>query len=53
LTRAFRPRTEARIIVAPPARAGARIHLEIFTASPAALAAQPPLRSPPTSPVSV
>lgn len=53
LARSFRPRTETRIMSAPAARAGARIHLEIFTASPAALVAQPPLRSPPASPVSV
>src|SRR5688572_21913029 len=53
LSRSFRPRTEARNASAPATQVVARIHLEIFTASSAAPAAQPPLRSPPASPVSV
>jgi hypothetical protein len=53
LARSFRPRTEARSISAPATRVAVRIHIEIFTASSAALIAQPPLRSPPASPVSV
>jgi hypothetical protein len=52
LARSFRPRTDARI-VAVPAAAGARVHIELSAASPAARVAQPPLRSPPASPVSV
>jgi hypothetical protein len=53
LTRSFRPRTEARGVSAPAARIAVRVHTDIFTASCAALIAQPPLRSPPVSPVSV
>jgi hypothetical protein len=49
--RSFRPRTEARFIPAPAVEASVRIHDEIFTAVPVARVAQPPLRSPPTSPI--
>ena len=50
--RSFRPHTnEGRILSAPAVDAGARVHVEYFTASSHAPAAQPPLRSPPASPV--
>ena len=49
--RSFRPQTETRFFPAPAAQAGTRIHLVVFTAAPAAQVAQPPLRSPPASPV--
>jgi hypothetical protein len=47
--RSFRPRAETRIVHAPAVCAGACIHVELFTASSPARAAQPPLRSPPRS----
>ena len=50
-SRSFRPRTEATFLHAPAVQAGARVHLVVFTAAPAAQVAQPPLRSPPASPV--
>lgn len=49
--RSFRPHTETRIISTPAVQAGDCIHVEFFTASSAAPVAQPPLRSPPISPV--
>ena len=49
--RSFRPRAEARIVSAPAADAGTSVHVEFFTAAHSAPAAQPPLRSPPSSPV--
>lgn len=49
--RSFRPRTEARILSTPVAEVGVVVHVEIFTAAASAPAAQPPLRSPPSSPV--
>jgi hypothetical protein len=48
--RSFRPRTEARILPTPAAEPGTTIHLEYFTAAVSAPVAQPPLRSPPSSP---
>jgi hypothetical protein len=49
--RSFRPRTEGRILSTPAAEAGTAVHVELFTAAAAAPAAQPPLRSPPSSPI--
>jgi hypothetical protein len=49
--RSFRPRTEARIPSTPVVEAGTAIHVEFVTAAVAAPAAQPPLRSPPQSPI--
>ena len=49
--RSFRPRTEVRTLSTPVAEAGTIVHVELFTAAAAAPAAQPPLRSPPASPV--
>ena len=49
--RSFRPRAEARIMSAPAVNAGTSVHIEFFTAAVSAPAAQPPLRSPPFSPV--
>ena len=49
--RAFRPRTEARIVSTLAEKAGVRIAIDIVPASAGAPAAQPPLRSPPASPV--
>ena len=48
--RSFRPRIEVRFITAPAAQAGVVVHIEYFTAAARARAAQPPLRSPPSSP---
>jgi hypothetical protein len=48
--RSFRPRVEVRFLTAPAAQAGFVVHIEYFTASARARAAQPPLRSPPSSP---
>ena len=49
--RSFRLRTEAKVLSTPAAEAGTAVHVEIFTAAASAPAAQPPLRSPPSSPV--
>lgn len=49
LVRSFRPRAEAKILSTPAAEAGTAVHVELFTAAASAPAAQPPLRSPPTS----
>jgi hypothetical protein len=49
--RSFRPRGEVIIVAAPVAATGIWTHVAIFTAAPVAPAAQPPLRSPPASPV--
>ena len=49
--RSFQPRPEARIVSAKAADAGTAVHVDLFTAASAALAAQPPARSPPSSPV--
>jgi hypothetical protein len=49
--RAFRPNTEARIVSAPAAPAIVNLNFEIVTISGRAPVAQPPLRSPPTSPI--
>jgi hypothetical protein len=48
--RSFRPHTEGRILSAPAVQPGISVHVEYFTASSHAPAAQPPLRSPPASP---
>jgi hypothetical protein len=53
LARSFLPRTEATSLPAPIAEASTRVHVEVFTAPRTALVAQPPLRSPPASPVSL
>ena len=49
--RSFRPRTEAKILPTPVAEAGTALHVEPFTAARRTQVAQPPLRSPPASPV--
>lgn len=49
--RSFRPHIEVRFVPAPAMLAGVRIHVESFTVAPVTTAAQPPLRSPPASPV--
>ena len=49
--RSFRPHGETAFVAAPVAVAGPWINVEIYTAAPVAPAAQPPLRSPPASPV--
>jgi hypothetical protein len=48
--RSFRPRPESRILPTPAAEAGITVHVEYFTAAVSAPVAQPPLRSPPSSP---
>lgn len=47
--RAFRPRTEVRVVSAPATGSGVRIPVQFFTISSRAPSAQPPLRSPPAS----
>ena len=49
--RSFRLHSETVFVAAPAAVAGLWINVEIYTAAPVAPAAQPPLRSPPASPV--
>ena len=49
--RSFRPPTGVRFVTTPAVQAGVRIHLESFTVAPVTTVAQPPLRSPPASPV--
>ncbi len=49
--RAFRPRTEARTASLPAADAGISLPLELFSISATAPVSQPPLRSPPSSPI--
>jgi hypothetical protein len=46
--RSFRPHTEVRFVHAPVEPAGVQVHPQIVAVSPAAPAAQPPLRSPPS-----
>jgi hypothetical protein len=48
--RSFRPRSEVRFLTAPAAQAGVVVHVEYVTAAVSAPVAQPPLRSPPSSP---
>jgi len=50
--RAFRPRTEARIVSAPTTETAVNVYVEIVSVSGRAPVAQPPLRSPPASPIS-
>lgn len=45
--RSSRPRPEAAFQPAPAVQYSLRLHPEFFVVTPAALAAQPPLRSPP------
>jgi len=47
--RAFRPRTEVRIVSTPTVDAGVRMPVQFFTISGRAPVAQPTLRSPPAS----
>lgn len=47
--RSVRPRTDVAFVAAPAAESRPRIHVESFTAARPSLAAQPPLRSPPSS----
>lgn len=50
--RAFRPRTEVRFVSTLTADAGISVPVALFTISSRAPVAQPPLRSPPSSPLS-
>ena len=50
-TRSLRQRAAVAFIVAPAADAGRVVHARVFTAHAPVRAAQPPLRSPPPSPV--
>lgn len=50
--RAFRPRTEVRVVSTLTADAGIGVPVAFFTISSRAPVAQPPLRSPPSSPIS-
>jgi len=49
--RSFRPRTEAKLLSTPAAEAGTEVHVALFRVAASAPVAQPPLRSPPQSPV--
>jgi hypothetical protein len=53
MARLLRPHVEVRSLPAPTPHIAARITLELITASSAAPAEHPSLRSPPESPVSV
>jgi len=48
--RSFRPRTETRVVAAPIVGLGVTLHIEFVTAAISAPVAQPPGRSPPSSP---
>jgi len=48
--RSFRPHTETRFLHAPAIQAGTRVHIVVTPVAHAAPVAQPPLRSPPSSP---
>ena len=48
--RSFRPRIEVRFVTAPAAQAGVVVHVQNFPTGAGAPVAQPPLRSPPSSP---
>jgi hypothetical protein len=50
--RAFRPRTEARVVSAPSTETAVNVYVELVSVSGRAPVAQPPLRSPPGSPIS-
>lgn len=50
--RAFRPRTEARVVSVPSTETAVNIHADIVSIAGRAPIAQPPLRSPPASPIS-
>ncbi len=49
--RAFRPRTEVRFVSAPASQAAVRLPVRSFVIPSRAPVAQPPLRSPPASPI--
>ena len=49
--RSFRPPPEARVVTTQAAEPGTCLPCEFFTASAGAPVAQPPLRSPPSSPL--
>jgi len=51
LARSFRPRTEAKPLSTPAAEAGTAVHVALLRVAASAPVAQPPLRSPPQSPV--
>ena len=49
--RAFRPNAESRVVSSPATHAAASISIDVVTVSGRAPVAQPPLRSPPASPI--
>ena len=49
--RSFRPRAEAKFLLTPAGEAGTAVHVAFFTVARSTQVAQPPLRSPPLSPV--
>ena len=49
--RSFRPNTEVRFVSTPSVQAGTPVHIEPVRVALATTVAQPPLRSPPTSPL--
>jgi hypothetical protein len=51
LARSFRPQADPSSLPVPVVSTGTHAHLEVFTAARPAPLAQPPLRSPPPSPI--
>ncbi len=51
LARVSRPKCDGLTLPVPAVSSGIRITIEVFTAARPAVVAQPPLRSPPASPV--
>ena len=51
IARSFRPQTDTPSLPVPVVSTGTHVHLDVSTAARPAVVAQPPLRSPPASPV--
>jgi hypothetical protein len=52
IARSFRPQTDRPSLPVPVVSSGTLVHIDVFTAARPAVVAQPPLRSPPASPLS-
>ena len=51
IARSFRPQTAASSLPLPVVSISTLVHIEVFTAARPSVVAQPPLRSPPASPL--